>query len=68
MIVTFYRPQRYVFDMCDNVFVTSQNADVTALKVYDVDMLFVSKGTLVLNGKDGQAVIDTRLFTYFDVM
>ena len=68
MILTFYRPQRYVFDICDKVFVTSQNADVTALKVYDVETIFISKGTMIINGKDGQAIIDTRLFTYFDVM
>lgn len=67
MIVTFYRPQKYVEDACDN-FVRHLNNDAMALKVYDVDTIFVSSGTMVIKGKDSQAIIDTRLFTYFDVM
>lgn len=67
MIVTLYRPHKYVSDAV-SAFTTTSSDDCTMIKVYDVDTVFISHGTLVLTGakKDEQALIDTRLYCYFD--
>ena len=64
MIVTFYKPSKYLAD-ATGVFYTTISPE--AIRVYDITDLYVSGNVIVLKDDDkNQAVIDHRLYTYFD--
>lgn len=64
MIVTFYKPSKYMTEATD-AFYTSMSTD--AVRVYGITDLYVSGKVVVLKDDDNnQAVIDKRLYTYFD--
>lgn len=67
MTVTIYRPQKCVCSMLDPFpTVISDNGDY--IKVYDIGTLFQQGQTLIIGSGKDQAIIDTRLFTYYDVI
>ena len=64
MIVTFYKPSKYLTDTTDVFYKT---ASPEAIRVYGITDLYVSGKVVVLKDEDNnQAVIDKRLYTYFD--
>ena len=64
MIVTFYKPSKYMTEATDQ-FYTDLSTD--AVMVYGITDLYVSGKVVVLKDDDNnQAVIDKRLYTYFD--
>ena len=67
MIITIYKPQKCVCSMLDQ-FPTVISDNGNYIKVYDVVTLFQHGQTLVIGSGLEQAIIDTRLFTYYDVL
>lgn len=67
MIITIYKPQKCVCSMLDP-FPTVISDNGNYIKVYDVVTLFQQGQTLVIGSGLEQAIIDTRLFTYYDVI
>lgn len=64
MIVTFYKPSKYMTEATDT-FYTSTSTE--AIRVYGITDLYVSGKVVVLKDEDNnQSVIDKRLYTYFD--
>lgn len=64
MIVTFYKPSKYLANATD-VFYTTVSPE--AVRCYNITDLYVSGNVMVLKDDDkNQAVIDNRLYTYFD--
>lgn len=67
MTITIYRPQKCLCSMLDPFpTVISDKGDY--IKVYDIKTLFQQGITLVIGSGKDQAIIDTRLFTYYDVI
>ena len=64
MIVTFYKPSKYLTEATD-VFCTTVSLE--AIRVYGITDLYVSGNVIVLKDDDkNQAVINHNLYTYFD--
>ena len=64
MRVPFYKPSKYMME-ATNPFYTSTSND--AVRVYGITDLYVSGKVVVLKDDDNnQAVVDKRLYTYFD--
>lgn len=67
MTITIYKPQKCVCSMLD-LFPTVISDNGNYIKVYDINTLFQQGQTLVIGSGKEQAIIDTRLFTYYDVI
>lgn len=64
MIVTFYKPLKYMADSTAPFYTT---VSPEAVRVYGITDLYVSGHIVVLKDEDSnQAVIDCKLYTYFD--
>ena len=67
MTITFYKPQKCVCSMLDP-FPTVISDNGNYIKVFEVVTLFQQGQMLVIGSGSEQAIIDTRLFTYYDVI
>lgn len=67
MTVTLYRPQKCVCAMVDQ-FTSVISEDALYIKVFDIQTVFHQHGMLVLSDGNIQTILDTRLFTYYDVI
>lgn len=67
MTVTIYKPQKCVCSMLDP-FPTVISDNGNYIKVFEVVTLFQQGQMLVIGSGSEQAIIDTRLFTYYDVI
>ena len=67
MTITIYKPQKCVCAMLD-VFPTVISDNGNYIKVFDIAVLFQTDKTLVIGSGSDQAIIDTRLFSYYDVI
>ena len=67
MTVTIYKPQKCVCSMLDP-FVTVISDNGNYVKVFEVELLLQTGNTLLIGSGKEQAFIDTRLFTYYDVI
>ena len=68
MTVTIYRPQKCVYSMLDPFPTVISDTGNYYIKVYDIGTLFQQGQILILGSGRDQAIIDTRLFTYYDVI